>query len=85
MPPRYLSASLERAPLAENATGAQSMKFPLLALHTLAARRGEGLRPELVSLLERSGVQSEPRKPDLGPPEGTDLLREDVKWFLTNG
>jgi hypothetical protein len=61
------------------------MKLPLLALHSLAAQRGEGLRPELVSLLERSGVQSELLKPDLGPPEDTALLREDVQWFLTNG
>ena len=28
--------------------------LPLLALHSLAARRGDGLRPELLALLRRS-------------------------------
>jgi hypothetical protein len=34
----------------------------LSPLHAIAAQRGEGLRPELVRLLERSKVASEPRK-----------------------
>jgi hypothetical protein len=38
--------------LPENAKGVWPMKSSL-ALHSIAAQRGEGLRPELVSLLER--------------------------------
>ncbi len=34
------------------------MMSSFLALHELAARRGEGLRPELLRLLERSRIQS---------------------------
>jgi hypothetical protein len=58
------------------------MMFAFSALHILAAQRGEGLRPELVSLLERSRAYSEQSGSDLILP-GTDLLREDVQWFLT--
>jgi hypothetical protein len=54
------------------------------ALHTLAAQRGEGLRPELVSLLERSRVQPELPGSNV-VMAGSDLLREDVRWFLANG
>lgn len=60
------------------------MMFAFSALHTLAAQRGEGLRPELVSLLDRSEAHSEQSGSDLAQP-GTDLLREDVQWFLTFG
>jgi hypothetical protein len=38
----------------ENAMGVRSMMSTFLALHDLAAQRGEGLRPELLRLLERS-------------------------------
>jgi hypothetical protein len=40
----------------------------LAALHGLAAQRGEGLRPDLLELLERSssGVESNQSEPRLG-------------------
>lgn len=60
------------------------MMFPFSVLHTLAAQRGEGLRPELVRLLERSKAHAEQSGSDLAQPD-TDLLREDVQWFLTFG
>jgi hypothetical protein len=34
--------------------------IPLLGFHTLAATRGEGLRPELLALLERLAAAAEP-------------------------
>jgi hypothetical protein len=64
--------------------GVHAMMLPFFALHALAAQRGEGLRPELISLLERSKANSEQSGSDLAQP-GTDLLREDVQWFLTFG
>src|SRR5690349_1331725 len=45
--------------------GAQSMMSLLSPLHAIAAQRGEGLRPELVRLLERS-------KPPVGTREGQE-------------
>ena len=36
--------------------------LPFLALHEIAAGRGDGLRPELVRLLERHRAYSEPRE-----------------------
>jgi hypothetical protein len=41
-----------------------------LALHSLAASRGEGLRPQLVELLERARLQMEGPCP-AAPPENT--------------
>ena len=35
--------------------------MPFLALHRIAAQRGEGLRPELISLLERWGCSERDR------------------------
>jgi len=43
----------------------------LAALHGLAAQRGEGLRPDLVELLERSQPESCPEK-DQAAPETTE-------------
>jgi hypothetical protein len=34
--------------------------LPLLGFHALAATRGEGLRPELLALLERLAAAAEP-------------------------
>ncbi len=34
--------------------------IPFLAMHALAARRGDGLRPELLALLERHEAASNP-------------------------
>jgi len=47
--------------------GVPSMIPFLSALHTLAAQRGEGLRPELVRLMERSRSAAE-----ISQPEGTE-------------
>jgi hypothetical protein len=57
----------------------------LLALHRIAAQRGDGLRPELVSLLERLGcsesdrtslaqVQSGDRSTAPSPPDLTHTI-----------
>jgi hypothetical protein len=64
--------------------GVRSMISLFSVLHALAAQRGEGLRPELVSLLERSGAQPELPGSNAVLP-GSGLLREDVRWFLVNG
>lgn len=43
--------------------------LPLLALHDIAARRGDGLRPELLRLLGRSRAHPEDRRAS-APPRG---------------
>lgn len=47
----------------------------LTALHAIAARRGEGLRPELVHLLENSGADPEvdPISKVSRPPADSEL------------
>ena len=43
----------------------------LLALHKVAAQRGDGLRPELLRLLENSKAEKEAAKPVLKIVEGS--------------
>jgi hypothetical protein len=51
-----------------------------LALHHIAAQRGDGLRPELVKLLERSRVimEAEPASPAITESEGVLVARFPV-------
>ena len=63
--------------------------LPFLALHEIAADRGDGLRPELVRLLERHRAQSKSREslavcPDklsLSASSHADPLEEE-HWAL---
>ncbi|RDJ99645.1 hypothetical protein [Paraburkholderia lacunae] len=48
--------------------------LPLLSLHALAAQRGDGLRPELLALLERhraseTGLTVPIEAPEVAPPD----------------
>jgi hypothetical protein len=45
--------------------------IPLLGFHALAATRGEGLRPELLALLERLAADAERGANGPGRPSGT--------------
>jgi hypothetical protein len=51
-----------------------------LALHHIAAQRGDGLRPELVKLLERSWAitEAEPASPAITESEGVLVARFPV-------
>ncbi len=44
------------------------------SLHTIAAQRGEGLRPELVQLLERSKVDAEFERVLLWPQQSLGTM-----------
>ena len=48
----------------------------LTALHELAARRGEGLRPDLLALLKRTAPQTEDGQPETC--SGTDQAAPDT-------
>jgi hypothetical protein len=78
----WLDYSLGRAPivtLPENTTGVWPM-MSFLALHHIAAQRGDGLRPELVKLLERSRAitEAEPASPAMTESEGVVATRFPV-------
>jgi hypothetical protein len=78
----WLDYSLGRAPivtLPENTTGVWPM-MSFLALHHIAAQRGDGLRPELVKLLERSRAitEAEPASPAITESEGVLVARFPV-------
>jgi hypothetical protein len=54
--------------------------MPFLALHHIAAQRGDGLRPELVKLLERSRTitEAEPSLPAMTESEEVLIARFPV-------
>ena len=83
----WLDYRLGRAPivmLPENTTGVWPM-MSFLALHHIAAQRGDGLRPELVELLERSRAitDADPASPAITESEGVVVARFPVD--LTQG
>ncbi|MDB5787526.1 hypothetical protein [Caballeronia mineralivorans] len=57
--------------------------LPLLSFHALVAHRGDGLRPELLALLQRDAQARMPfaqvnHQPAANPPaEGAELVRDD--------
>jgi hypothetical protein len=59
--------------------------MPFLALHHIAAQRGDGLRPELVKLLERSRAitEAEPASPAI--TESEDVVATRFPVDLTQG
>jgi hypothetical protein len=59
--------------------------MPFLALHHIAAQRGDGLRPELVKLLERSRAitEAEPTSPAI--TESEDVVATRFPVDLTQG
>ena len=59
--------------------------MPFLALHHIAAQRGDGLRPELVKLLEssRAITEAEPASPAI--TESEDVVATRFPVDLTQG
>jgi hypothetical protein len=56
-----------------------------LALHHIAAQRGDGLRPELVKLLERSRAITEADPASLAITENEDVVATRFPVDLTQG
>jgi hypothetical protein len=72
----WLDYRLGRAPIVtrpENTTGVWPM-MSFLALHHIAAQRGDGLRPELVKLLERSRAITEADPASPAMTESKDVV-----------
>jgi hypothetical protein len=83
----WLDYFLGRAPivtLPENTTGVWPM-MSFLALHHIAAQRGDGLRPELVELLERSRAITEVGPASPAITESEDVLVARFPVDLTQG
>ena len=83
----WLDYSLGRAPivtLPENTTGVWPM-MSFLALHHIAAQRGDGLRPELVKLLERSRAITEAEPASSSITESEDVVATRFPVDLTQG
>ena len=83
----WLDYCLGRAPivtLPENTTGVWPM-MSFLALHHIATQRGDGLRPELVKLLQRSSAitEAEPASPAI--TESEDVVATRFPVDLTQG
>jgi hypothetical protein len=51
--------------------------LPLLSLHALAAKRGDGLRPELLALFERGGQPSSGLVAAIEPADAKPCRRVD--------